>query len=494
MQFYDEVQITIESGKGGNGLASGRREAGVPFWGPNGGDGGKGGSIIFQANKDENTLLEYKYKKNFKAKGGEDGRTKDQYGANAEDFILTVPVETLIKDAESWKILHHFTTDGEERTALAGGEWGKGNIHFKDSVNQYPNFFLLGEPGQKQEITLELQLLGDVGLIGNPSVGKSSLINCAAATKAKVADYPFTTLVPNLGSVSVGDFKFNMVDIPGLIKGAADGKGLGNDFLRHVLKSRIFAMVMDMARYDEGIQETIDLFDEIIYYIEDKFLSDVQDYHITFQPEENLISFNVYVDDELFMSKRVVFVLNKYDLINDPELVQEYQKQLIERLAIYLSDNGFAPLPEQLIRKNCFTTSAGTYFWIGEWLRALAEILKKTPLMALPEIEPQQIFFDTEEEAMISDITEAEKPYLIKNDYLDEVSSKYINVRHIQNPEICRLVFITPRGNEEAELRFRKQVSQKGYLDLFEEAGVRKGDVLKVRSYYAGHEDKYIVY
>jgi Obg family GTPase CgtA len=201
-----------------------------------------------------------------------------------------------------------------------------------------------------------------VGLIGNPSVGKSSLINCAAATKAKVADYPFTTLVPNLGSVSVGDYKYNMVDIPGLIKGAADGKGLGNDFLRHVLKSRIFAMVMDMARYDEGIQETIDLFDEIVYYIEDKFLSDVQDYHITFQPEENLISFQVYVDDELFMSKRVVFVLNKYDLINDPELVQEYQKQLVERLAIYLGDNGFDPLPEQLIKKNCFITSAGTYF------------------------------------------------------------------------------------------------------------------------------------
>lgn len=494
MQFYDEVRISVESGKGGNGIASGRREAGIPFWWPSGGDGGKGGSMIFRANKDENTLLEYKYKKIFKAKNGEDGRTKDQYWANAEDFVLTVPVETLIKDAETWKVLHHFSRDQEERVALPWGEWGKGNIHFKDAVNQYPNFFLLGEPGQKAELILELQLLGDVGLIGNPSVGKSSLINCAASTKAKVADYPFTTLVPNLGSVSVGDYRYNMVDIPGLIKGAADGKGLGNAFLRHVLKARIFAMVMDMARYDEGIQETISLFDEIIYYIEDKFLHEVEEYQFNFEQEGDLISFNVYVDGELFMSKRVVFVLNKYDLINDPELVEEYKKQLVERFSIYLTDNGFNQLSEALIRKNIYVTSAGTYFWVGEWIRALAEILKKTPMFALPEVETDFTFEEDEEWEMISDITEKEKPFLIEHDYLDEVSAKYTNVYYIQNPEICRLVFIIPRGNEEAELRFRKQMSQKGYLDLFESSGIRKGDVLKIKSYYEGHDDKYIVY
>ncbi|MDD2537189.1 MAG: Obg family GTPase CgtA [Candidatus Absconditabacteria bacterium] len=494
MQFYDEVKITIESGKGGNGLASGRREAGAPFGGPSGGDGGKGGAIIIKANKDENTLLEYKYKKVFKAKNGEDGRTKDQYGADAEDFMITVPVETLIKDAETGRILHHFTKDQEERIALPGGEGGKGNIHFKDAVNQYPNFYLLGEPGQKAEIILELQLLGDVGLIGNPSVGKSSLINCAAATKAKVAEYHFTTLVPNLGSVSVGDFRYNMVDIPGLIKGAADGKGLGNDFLRHVLKSRIFAMVMDMARFDEGIQETIDLFDEITYYVEDKFLSEAEDYNFEFEVDGDLISFSVYVAGELFMSKRVVFVLNKYDLINDEELVEEYQKQLVGRLSIYLEENGFSLIPEHIIRKNIFVTSAGTYFGVGEWIRALAEILKKTPVLALPEIESTEVFEAADEEEMISDITEGEKQVLVKNDYLDEVSSKYTNVYLIQNPEVCRLVFIIPRGNEEAELRFWKQMQQRGFIELFEQFGIRKGDVLKVRSYYEGHEDRYIVF
>ena len=494
MQFYDEVKISIESGKGGNGIASGRRESGIPFGGPSGWDGGKGGAIIIKANKDENTLLEYKYKKIFKAKNGEDGRTKDQYGADAEDFVIIVPVETLVKDSESWKLLHHFTKDGEERVALPGGDGGKGNIHFKDAINQYPNFFLLGEPGQKREVVLELQLLGDVGLIGNPSVGKSSLINCAASTKAKVADYPFTTLVPNLGSVSVGDFRFNMVDIPGLIKGAADGKGLGNAFLRHVLKARVFAMVMDMARYDEGIQETINLFDEIIYYIEDKFLQDIEEYHFAFEQEDNLIAFNVYVDWEIFLSKKVLFVLNKYDLINDQELLEEFQKQLVENLSIYFSENGFDELPDHLIKKNIFVTSAWTYQGVGELLRALAEVLRKTPVQSIPDIEPVHILLEEDGEEMISDVTEVEKPFLIKHDYLDEVSAKYTNVYFIQNPEICRLVFIIPRGNEEAELWFRKQMSQKGFIELFEQFGIRKGDVLKVRSYYEGHDDKYIVY
>jgi hypothetical protein len=279
-----------------------------------------------------------------------------------------------------------------------------------------------------------------------------------------------------------------------LIKGAADGKGLGNAFLRHVLKARVFAMVMDMARYDEGIQETISLFDEISYYIEDKFLQEVEEYHFAFEQEGELISFNVYVEDEFFMSKRVVFVLNKYDLINDEELVEEYQKQLVERLSIYLEENGFSQLSESLIRKNIFVTSAGTYYGIGEWMRALAEILKKTPVIMMPEIEPTQVFIEEEEEEMIRDITETEKPFLIDNEYLDEVSAKYVQVFFVQNPEICRLVFIIPRGNEEAELRFWKQMSQKGYIDLLESAGVRKGDVLKVKSYYEGLEDRFIVY
>jgi len=497
MQFYDEVEISIESWKGWNGLSSWRRESWIPFWWPNGWDGWNWGSIIFQASKDENTLLDYKYKKIFKAANGEDGRTKDQYWANAEDLILIVPVETLIKHSESGRILHHFTQDWEQWKALAWGIGGKWNIHFKDAVNQYPNFFLLGEPGQKMNVTLELQLLWDVGLIGNPSVWKSSLINCAASTKAKVADYPFTTLVPNLGSVSVGDFKFNMVDIPWLIEWAAEWKWLWNDFLRHVLKSRIFAMIMDMSRYDQWIQETNGLFDEIRLYIEEKFLQDEEhsDYEFKFEKNWNWIEFNVYVDDELFMSKRVVFVLNKFDLINDEELLEEYKKQLIQIFNEYLKKHKYSTLSEDLIRKNIFVTSAWTYYGIGERTRALAEMLKELPQMEIPEIEPKIILdFDEDEWDMITDITEDEKDFLVEEWYLEAAAARYTNVYEIRNAEICRLVFITPRWNDEAEMRFWKQMDQKWYISLLEENWARKWDVLKIKSYYSGQDDKYIMY
>ncbi len=271
MQFYDEVRITVASGKGGDGIASGRRAPWIPLWWPSWWDGGDGGSVFFVASKDENTLIDYKYKKQFKAKPWEPGRTKDQYGAHGENLELIVPIGTMIKDTESWKLIAQLEHDKQKIEILKGGEGGLGNIHFKDAVNQYPNFYTLGEPGQEKEITLELQLLADVGLIGSPSVWKSSLINCMADVKAKVADYPFTTLVPNLGSVSVWDYRFNVIDIPGLIEGASEGKGLGNAFLRHVLKARVFAFVADLSRFESWIKETVGLFHEIIRYITNRF-------------------------------------------------------------------------------------------------------------------------------------------------------------------------------------------------------------------------------
>lgn len=496
MQFYDEVKITIESGKWWNGIASGRRAPNLPHGWPNGGDGGKWWSVILRASKDEDTLLEYKYKKSFKAHNGEDGRTKDQYWADAEDLELVVPVETMIKDADTGRLLYRFTRDEEQWIALKGWGGWKGNIHFKDSINQYPNFFLLWEPGHKAEIVLELQLLWDVWLIGNPSVGKSSLINCISATKAKVADYPFTTLVPNLGSVDVGGFRFNVIDIPWLIEGASDGKGLGNEFLRHVLKSRVFAMVMDMNRYEKGIQETIELFDEIRFYIEDKFLQDVDDFEFKFEKEENLIAFNVYVNDELYISKKIIFVLNKYDLVMDEEVLEEYKKQLVSTFSIYLQENSYAQISEDLIRNSLRITSAGTMQWVNERRDYLAQLLQRLPHQEMPEIESFSSLEDDDEEAeeMITDITDLEKPWLIEHDYLDEITSKYVNVYLVQNQEICRLVFIVPWGNDEAENWFWKQIQQRWFMELLENAGARKWDVLKIKSYYAGYEDRFVVF
>lgn len=284
-----------------------------------------------------------------------------------------------------------------------------------------------------------------------------------------------------------------MVDIPGLIKGASEGKGLGNDFLRHVLKARFFAMVMDLSRYDEGITETLQLFDEIKEYIREKMLQDVEDFYFAFEQEAELIAFNVYAHDELLISKKIVFVLNKYDLVNDTEVLEEYIKQLVVRFSVFLEEHQYTKLSEALIRKNLFVTSAGTLQGIEERKRYLASVLPSLPAHDVVDRSPLQVF-EADEEEMIVDITEEEKPWLIEHGYLEEISSSYLHVYLVQNPEVCRLVFITPWGNEEAELRFWKQMQQKGFIDLLEAEGMRKGDVLKIKSYYQGHDDRYLLY
>ena len=236
--------------------------------------------------------------------------------------------------------MHAFTTDGEEWTVVSGGEGGVGNMHFKDSINQYPNFALLGEPGQEKEIVLELQLLADVALIGSPSVGKSSLINSISNTKAKVADYPFTTLVPNLGSVIYEDKHFNVIDIPGLIKGAAEGKGLGNAFLRHILKSRIFCIVLDIDRYDTGLSEAADLLTELMQYIKHKCDPEAEEeIQVDIKAEEGMLTLYAYYEDRVVLEKRLVFLVNKYDLVNDQEILKEYTTQLTTQLLAFFKKN-----------------------------------------------------------------------------------------------------------------------------------------------------------
>ncbi|MBB1557074.1 MAG: GTPase ObgE [candidate division SR1 bacterium] len=490
------MKISIESGKGGDGIASGRRESGVPFGGPNGGDGGNGGDIYFVASKDENTLIDYKYKKIFKAKAGEPGRTKDQYGAHGANLELVVPVGTMIKDAETGRLLAQMEHDGQKLRILAGGEGGKGNIHFKDSVNQYPNFYILGEPGHKREIVLELQLLADVGLIGTPSVGKSSLINCMADVKAKVAEYPFTTLVPNLASVSVGNFRFNVIDIPGLIEGASDGKGLGNAFLRHVLKSRVFAFVADLGRFEAGMRETIQLIDEIMLYLKQKFADEDEELNFIFREENGLICFEVEKNDEVIISKRLLFVLNKWDLINDEEVLKEYKAVFYDNINTFLKERRLAQLSLSLLEKNTFTTSAGTFYGIDNLLRKFAELLQKTESIDV-ELDTYQSEEDTQDEEnydLITEITEEEKPHLIEEGYIEELESRFAKVWYIQNREICKMVFTLPWGNDEAENYFWQLMQNKGFIELLEDEGMMKGDILRIRSFYEGVEDKYILY
>ncbi|MGZ5074032.1 MAG: GTPase ObgE, partial [Usitatibacter sp.] len=240
MKFFDEAKIEVIAGKGGDGSASFRREKFVPRGGPDGGDGGRGGSIFAVADSNLNTLIDFRYTRIFRAKGGEDGRGRDQYGKGADDIVLRVPVGTVIKDAESGTVIADLAKEGARALLAKGGKGGIGNLHFKSSTNRAPRQFTRGEQGEQRKLEMELRVLADVGLLGMPNAGKSTLIRAVSAARPKVADYPFTTLAPNLGVVRVDERRsFVMADIPGLIEGAAEGAGLGHQFLRHLQRTKL---------------------------------------------------------------------------------------------------------------------------------------------------------------------------------------------------------------------------------------------------------------
>lgn len=491
MQFYDEVQIHIESGRGGDGLASGRREAKMAYWWPNGGDWWNWWDLIFVASENEDTLLPYKYKKNFKAQNWEAWRTKDQYWSNWESLTLTVPVWTIIKD-ENGKIIRQLSTNWEKWTALKWWEWWKWNIHFKDSVNQFPTFALLWEPAHKKDVTLELQLLADIALIGSPSVWKSSLINSVSNTKAKVWDYPFTTIVPNLWSVLVWDYHFNMIDIPGLIQWAAEWKWLGNDFLRHILKAKIFCFIADLEKLDNWLHEVPELLDEIIKYIHEKI---DPKYEIKLEQRDDDLALIASKDWEVTMFKKIIFAMNKYDLINDDEIIWEYKKQFLKKFNEYTKENLNFELNNNLFEGNCFVVSAATHYGLENWTKRIANILKKSPIQEhmLDNIDPEWEFED-EYHTMVKDITDTEKSKLLEQWYIEEIDSKFSKVWEVRDPEICKRVFITQWWNEEWEMYFWKQMSELWIVEEFEQSGIRKWDILKIKSYYEWEDDRYILY
>jgi len=251
MKFIDEARIEVHAGKGGDGVASFRREKFVPRGGPDGGDGGRGGSIHAIADRNINTLIDYRYARIHRAKNGQKGMGSDCFGRAADDILLRMPVGTVISDAETGEMLFDLAQDGEKVVLAQGGRGGLGNLHFKSSTNRAPRQFTVGEPGVSRYLKLELKVLADVGLLGMPNAGKSTLIRAISAARPKVADYPFTTLQPNLGVVRVDDNRsFVVADIPGLIEGAAEGAGLGHQFLRHLARTRLLLHVIDVAPPD----------------------------------------------------------------------------------------------------------------------------------------------------------------------------------------------------------------------------------------------------
>lgn len=254
MKFIDEVAIQVHAGKGGDGAASFRREKYIPRGGPDGGDGGRGGSVIAVADRNINTLIDYRYARIHRAKNGEPGRGSDCYGKGAADVLLRMPVGTLIRDGETGVTLADLVAHGQQVVLAKGGQGGIGNLHFKSSTNRAPRQFTKGELGESKELQLELKVLADVGLLGYPNAGKSTFIRAVSAARPKVADYPFTTLHPHLGVVRVDEARsFVVADIPGLIEGAAEGAGLGHQFLRHLARTRLLLHLVDCAPLDEGI-------------------------------------------------------------------------------------------------------------------------------------------------------------------------------------------------------------------------------------------------
>lgn len=254
MKFIDEATIRVFAGDGGNGIASFRREKYEPMGGPNGGDGGRGGSIYVESDENINTLIDFRFVKNYRAKRGENGRSAECYGAKGDDLILRVPVGTVITEKQTGEVLVDFENHGEKLIIANGGKGGLGNVHFKSSTNRAPRQCTQGDPGDEFELYLELKVLADVGLLGMPNAGKSSLIRSISAAKPKVADYPFTTLQPNLGVVRVDNERsFVVADIPGLIEGAADGYGLGHQFLRHLDRTKLLLHLIDIAPFDESV-------------------------------------------------------------------------------------------------------------------------------------------------------------------------------------------------------------------------------------------------
>ncbi len=296
--FVDRARITVKSGKGGNGSVSFRREPFVPEGGPDGGDGGKGGDVIFEANNSYRTLMDFRYKRKYEAPAGEDGMKKKKYGKNGEDLVIMVPPGTMVIDEVTGLVMKDLVRHGDRVVAVKGGKGGKGNVHFKNSVRQAPNFAEAGGAARERAIVLELKLIADVGLLGFPNVGKSTFLSVSTSAKPKIGNYHFTTITPNLGVVHLYDTSFVMADIPGLVEGAHEGTGLGLDFLKHVERTKVLIHVVDIAG-SEG-RDPIEDFDKI---------------------NGELMKYS-----EKVLRKPQIVVGNKSDLIYDPEKADEFRR------------------------------------------------------------------------------------------------------------------------------------------------------------------------
>jgi GTP-binding protein len=416
MKFIDRVKIYVQAGTGGNGTVAFRREAHVPKGGPSGGDGGRGGSVIFVATNSLSTLLDLRYYREYKAQNGEKGHAKKMHGADADDLVIRVPVGTCVYDDDTGNIIADLTKDGQRAVIAKGGRGGRGNARFASSRNPAPKICENGEPGEKFNLRVELKLLADVGLVGFPSVGKSTLLSVVSKARPQIADYHFTTIVPNLGVVQVKDGRsFVMADLPGLIEGASQGKGLGHQFLRHIERCRVIVHVIDMSG-SEGRD-----------------------------PYEDYVTINKELGEYEYrlLERPQIIVANKMDGDEAEENLKQFKEKLGDQKVFPI----IAPIHEG----------------IDAVLYAVADALETAPDFFNQEEEQESVLYTYKEE---------EKPFTIHN--------KGNGVWEVTGKKVERLVQMASFTTDDGFQRFALQIRNMGIEDALREAGCEDGDTVRL--------------
>ncbi len=414
--FTDYAKITIKSGNGGDGAVTFRREKYVAAGGPDGGDGGRGGSIYFRVDPNANTLIDFRYTKKFKAQSGENGSGGHKYGKSGEDLYINVPIGTIIKDAETGKVVADLSKEGQEELVLKGGRGGKGNSHFATATRQVPRFAQAGEDGEEKEVILELKLLADVGLLGFPNVGKSTFLSVVTDAKPKIANYHFTTIEPNLGVVKLqnGD-SFVIADIPGIIEGASEGVGLGIQFLRHVERTRLLLHVIDIS----GIEGR----------------DPVQDFYTI---NEELKSYS-----EKLSTRKQIIVANKIDVMQDETGLKELE-ELAKKEGLEL-----------------FKISGVTGQGVPELLNRVSEVLKTLPKEEIVESEERVV-------------------YTLDDDKDEFTVRKEGDTFVIEGKAINRLMGRINIDDNESMYYFQKNLKFLGIEDELKKQGIQEGDFVKI--------------
>lgn len=419
--FVDRAKITIKSGKGGNGAVSFRREPFVPQGGPDGGDGGRGGDVIIQASNDLRTLMDFRYKRKYEAELGEDGKKKKCFGKQGQNLIIKVPPGTVVIDDETGLVMKDLVRDGDSFVAAKGGKGGKGNVHFKNSVRQAPNFAEAGGFAQERSISLILKLIADVGLVGFPNVGKSTLLSVSTSADPKIANYHFTTITPNLGVVQLFDTSFVMADIPGLIEGAHTGAGLGLDFLKHIERTKMLIHVVDVSG-SEG-RDPIDDFEKI---------------------NLELSSYG-----KKLSSKVQLVAANKTDMADD-EQYETFKK--------YVEGKGYQVFPI------CAPINDG----VTQLLSAALQELNK--LKEQPEEEEAYEMFEFGKDDVDEDFREV---YVSKDGSVYVLSGKQLEK-----------IFNSTNFNDMGSVRYLyKYAEKRGAIDRLKEMGLEEGDIIRIQDY-----------